>query len=316
MGLLLERLFLTAEEPRLSASYRAASCDALCGFFEQVAASSIVGLQKELLSPTTLARAFNVYIQRSRDAQAKPMKHLLKVLVGLLVKDTAAEPITLLVQEIASNCLWIIYVQDDSSCAKAAMQVLGIFIQKNLIYASFVLIVGLGLLSKNITGEERNLTDFIVASGCDSKNPELTKDHVPVFVSKVMEWLQHADTASAAGRLLVIVLGSLQKEVRPSEPTSTSATRISGWVSSVLDAVRQQPNLAESLEQHLLPSLLRLDASENEDFLQALSIDKIVNGDVSGLSEATVRLCLIAVTVIEELETSAILRKIQPVARI
>ncbi|MCJ1478167.1 hypothetical protein MMC13_006843 [Lambiella insularis] len=307
-----------ARAGRIASHSRGTPLDAFTSFLEHILASCVTGLRKKFLSVRTLYRAFDVYVERSGDAHAKPTRHLLKVLVGLIVQTAADEATTLLIQHIVYSSLCLIYAFEDSCHAKAAMNILNALLQKNIIYASSILMTKPNSSSKNIIGHAESLTDCMVDSLNASRSRESIEDRIHNFVSRLMEWLQHADTAPVAGRLLVTVFESFHRttESRNLLASLSSPPRVAGWVAPVVHAMHQHPGLVENIEIHLLPSLLRLDASESDEFLHAVSIDRVVNGNLDGLPEEKLRMCLIAVSVIEEVGTSAILYELSGNARV
>jgi len=296
---LLERLLHTAEEPRLEASHRAAVCDTLCGFLEKGSVSQADGLRSICLNASLLRRTLNMYLLRSGDAQAKPMRQVLTVLVKLLSTNQDDQVTILLINETTHRCLFLIYSHEDVSCIRAAMNILGMFLSKSLLTV-FSLI---GMASDISKG---NPPDGLQGSRTQSSSHPVEPGlymvrNLPKFVAVLMSWLQEVDVAPAAGHVVVSVFKALKDGKRSADSIPSSSPTLPLWLVPIMEAVREQPELVDSLEHHVLPGLLRLDSSSIDHVISALPIRKIVEDRTGSASEEELRLCLIVCKVADDL---------------
>lgn len=296
---LLERLLHTAEEPRLEAAHRAAVCDTLCGFLEKGSVSQVDALRSMCLNASLLRRAMNMYLLRSGDAQAKPMRQVLTVLMKLLSTNPDDEVTMLLINEITYRCLTLIYSHEDVSCIRAAMNTLGMFLSKSMLTA--FLLIG---MASNIS--KGNPPDGLPGSQTQSSTlpvePELymVRD-LPNFVAVLMGWLREVDVAPAAGHVVVSLFKALKDGKGSADSSPSSSSTVPLWLVPIIQAVREQPELVDSLEHHVLPGLLRLDSTSIDHVVSALPVRKIVEARIGSASEADIRLCLIVCKVADDL---------------
>ena len=305
---LLDRLLRTAEEPRLTAAHRAASCNALAAFLEQASELPVSELRTRLLSDLTMARAFHSYLKRSGDSQSKPMRQLLRVLVKLLLIEFPNELYAIVIHDIIKICLSHISSDEDSSCVKAAMTVVTMFVQKRLISVQLL------LADQSITSLRTANKDQFVWSRFDSNTPQSISSLFPDmsgFISQLIKWLQYADTGPAAGRLILSLVESINDaaSLEDSQASSDIISSAAMLADLVLGAVHQRPELIDNLEQHLLPELLRMNPSYTEQFLRSLPIRELCRSNIGCLTEADLRLCLVAIRVVEELGVTTLLGK-------
>ena len=292
----------------MTVSHRAAACNTLCAFLEQAAASPVSKVRVNFHHKSIMIRVFNIYLQSSGgDSQSKPMKQLLKVLVKLLLRESSHDLSAAVVYATIDTCLSHIYAQKDSSCAKAAMTVITMLLQKRLISVELLLAKEDVVSSKN--GEANPATQSRPIS-----SPSKTRQDMPSsmsgFISQVMRWLRHRDTGPAAARLVIAIFRCLD-DVSEDHCASPSPG-VPIWSQLLLGAVHQQPELIENLEQYLLPDLLRINPLKTEEFLRTLPINELSRGNISHLATEDIRLCLAAMGVVEELGASSFFSKAAP----
>ena len=305
---LLNRLLHTAEEPRLTATHRAASCNALSAFLEQAAALPFSEVRMGLLSGTAMTRALRSYLQSSGDSQSKPMRQLLRVLVNLLLADFPNGSYALVVRDIIKLCLYHISSDGDMSCVKAAMSLVTIFIQKHVISVKLL------LSSESTMCPQTAIENQIMLSRPDADMQQSSRSFSSIlsgFISRLMGWMRHAETGPAAGRLILALVGCIDDATNLDDSLASASTSscVAVWVEPVLNAVHQRPELLEKLEQHLLPELLRMNLSHTEELLRILPIEELCRGNIGRLNEEDLRLCLVVIRVVEELGATTLLGK-------
>lgn len=305
LKLLLEKLLCTAEEVRLSAPHRAAVCDALCGFLEQGSTSTDAGLRELCLTNSTWQRIFRIYLERSEDAQAKPMKQILLKLVKLIARVDVSHDRNFLISNAVFKCLSIIFSDDKFSYIKPAINVLDVFLVKGIVNVFFLVY----LITGNLTVEPNDIQcDLPLRPSNYSTTPQNIAASssgsigktIQEFAENVLRWVQQCDIAPSAGRLLASSFMSLY-EVDNSilqEHNLMSIWRF--WAIPICEIMHRFPELAEDIELHVLPNLLRLDVRDAVCFLRTLPIGALMTGNVGALPEGQIRLCLLVLKTLEE----------------
>ena len=296
LELLLGKLLLTAEEPRLSATHRAASCNALCGFLEQGATSQDSKLRASCFNPEVWDRMLSVYLERIGDAKAKPMRRILLTLVRLLyyISDNAV-----IKKNAVSKCLALIYLSAESPSVKAAMHVLEIFLSKKVITFSSLLdlapqcdgLVDAGPYLPRPTG----LKSYDISSSPKT----LPRKAVEGFVYKILQWIHHADAASAAGRLLFCSFESLKDMDNQDQSGNRVEAGLPLWAAPIQQVLKDHPNLMEAIQHHVLPDLLRLDHSDTGKLIRNLPLKALQSGKFGHLEEESILLCLVVIRLIQ-----------------
>lgn len=297
---LLERLLRTAEEPRLEAAHRAAVCDTLCGFLEQGSVSPVDDLRSICLSPSLWKRTLNMYLMRSGDAQAKPMRQVLIVLVKLLSMIPEGEVAIFITNETAHRCLSLIYSHEDISSVRAALNIMEFFLSKYKITA-FSLIE----MASDLSADSHPPEGFRASptpSGTGPTEAELSKvRNVPEFVAVLMGWMQEADVAPAAGRLIISLFKAYREGIGSADSVTSSPSTVPLWLPPLLEALREQPEVVDNIEHHVLPGLLRLDPTYIEHVVSTLPVKRITEGGIGSASEEELRLCLVVCKVADDL---------------
>ena len=300
LSISLERLLFTAEQPRLPNSHRTAVYNALCRVLEGGTASPSNILYKNCLSSETWNRVLAIYLTRSGDAQAKSAKHLLLMLVKILEKRSGLEETKILEYEATRRCISLIFGEEQLSSVKAAMGVLEKLLSRRMIEAKMVAT----LSSSNSVEAETSKPDVVYESVAAF---EITIPHVEfydtarLFVDRIFLLARRVELSAVAGRLLASFLGSFQHDTASGSCHRTAPTiaPASIWSQSIRKALKEYPPIIEILEHHVLPDLLRLDKVDTVYFAQSLPLKDIMEGALSYLSEAEIRLCL---AVVREME--------------
>ena len=290
----------TAEQSRLEAAHRAAVCDTLCGFLEQGCKSPVDDLRSLCLSTSLLKRALNMYMTRSGDTQAKPMRQVLTVLVKLLSMIPDRDRANLIANETVHRCLSVIYSHEDLLCIRGAINILDFFLGRCLITTSLLLEMASDLSadSQPADGLRASSTQVYKHSAKDKLS---TVRSVPAFVSVILSWLQEADVAPAAGRLVVSVFTGLTDGMDFADSGLASPSAVSLWLPPILEALRVQPELIENLEHHVLPGLIRLDPTYIDHIVSALPVESSAAGAIGSVSEEELRLCLVVCKLADDL---------------
>ena len=299
-SLSLGRLLSTAEHPRLPNSHRTAVYNALCGVLERGAASPLNILHKHCLNSETWNRVLAIYLTRSGDAQAKSAKHLLLMLVKLLEKRSGSEKTKILEYEATRRCVSLIFGEEQLSSVKAAMGLLDKLLSRRMVKARMIATLSSSIFVEAETGKP-DVVDGNVAA-FDNTTPCVGFcDTTRVFVDRIFLLARRVELSAIAGRLLASFLGSFQHDVASGSchKTVPAIAPAKIWSQSIRRALKEYPPIMEILEHHVLPDLLRLDQVDTVYFAQSLPLKNIMEGALSYLSEAEIRLCL---AVVRELE--------------
>ena len=302
LNLLLQRLLQTARQPVLPDSHRAAACNTLCGFLEQGIYSPDTAVQHCCSNETIWDEMFTIYLERRDDARPKPMRQILMTLVRLLNHGSLAKKadevfngdlVSVFTRKAVYKCLALICLNGDVTRAKPAMQVLEMFLNKNIVDISLLLDefylrscepdVRLGL------GRTRNLNYSTNSSEC-----------VESFVHQILQWIQHPDTGSIVNRLLKSIFQSLQGQDNRFRPIPFAIPALPIWVVPIRQLLVGHPELMGTIGQHVLPDLLHLNPAESVDFVESLPLMDLQEGRLDHLREEDIRLCLLVVQTIEE----------------
>ena len=297
LDLLLERLLQTAEEPRLSATHRAASCNALCGFLEQGAASQDPKLRASCFNPKVWNRTLSVYLERIGDVKAKPMRRVLLTLVKLLyhILDNAMTK-----KNAVSKCLALIYLGAESPFVKAAMHVLEIFLSKKVIPFSSLLALAPQRDEPVNRGSYPPGLPGLQSHDIPSSLKNSPRQSVEGFVYRILHWIHHADAAPAAGRLLFCAFESLKDMDDQDKSAKHVEADLPLWVAPIQQVLNDYPHLMEAIEHHVLPDLLRLDCSDTAKFIKSLPLEALQSGRPCCLKEEDILLCLVVVRLIQD----------------
>ncbi|MCJ1314415.1 hypothetical protein MMC25_008097 [Agyrium rufum] len=265
-----------------SQTYRAAACNALCGFLEHGSNSSLEKLQIFCSRSEVWIVLVSVYLERSSDTKPKILRQILTSIVKFLTttsaKFTDGNAIcTAIVERSLALALQSIVSDDDSGAARAAMQLLETFLAKNLVSAH-------GLLSH----------ELLCNSGPDgSPNQEKDLDGQR-FVNELLGWVEHQDVSPAIGRLLRVFFVSWTAPNSDEEATDKPPL----WAESLQRILKRQPELLPSISNQILPGLLSISPAESVRFVEIFHLRQCSpNGSIGddvdlGLILATVRIMI------------------------
>ena len=317
----LERLLRTAEEPRLSSTHRAASCNALCGFLEKGFTSLNIELRDRCSHATVWNRTVTVYLEKSGHAKAKPMRQILVTLAKLLNQrqlidgETGTvfdENVDIVRKKVISRCLTCIYSGDDLACVKAAMNILEMFLNKKVTNIPTMIEVfyfsheSAGIIGVPVT----STTPLNTNSSLSDPTKSSLNRFVTTFVSQVLHWIRYPDFGPAVGHLLKGIFESLHDHASRSKSASEEIPPPPQWAESIRQLLRNRPDLLEVVGHYVLPDLLCLDMCETTSFICSLPFDDLMGGMLSSLREEDIRLCLLVVQLAENLSLSKPLSKL------
>ena len=320
MKTLLQALIRTAKCARLSATHRAAACNALCGFLEHGIVSSNLELRTLCFSASTWNQIFDVFIERSEDAKSKPMRQVLITLVKVLSMSSDSSAVRSIRDAALGRLLTIIMLgQDRLSSVKPAMQALEHFMGKQIInMPNFLLRIIQVCPAKNApkqalcaaapashSGERQALRDAplqpYVSRSVDPNPPRLSswRSAIQDFIWTVLDCIRiNTDLAPAAGRLISSFVMSLQRTVMEEDQ---DCKKPDVWIRPTYGFMKQHPDLIELFVHHLLPDLLRLGGSTSAEFMKVLPLDDLQHGFTSCLDVVDIRVFLMASKASEEL---------------
>ena len=286
---LLARVLRTAEDPRLTATHRVAVSDALYGLLEQVTVLPSKALRDECLGVATLTATLAVYLNRAGEAQAKPLRKVLRITGDILSKDVGSKVNELVIENSLCSCLALLSVHEDTSGVKAAMNILDMFLKKHIIDLEHLLDIASGYWPIDKARHRIQLPP----------KPSDTDKRISQLVTQLMQWLHDTDTAPAAGRVVITVFDLLQGSAHSTKSSLTTSPTL--WMVPILDAVHKDPSLIDHLEHHLLPGLLRLRHASTYEVLQDLSVHQVKARRTGNMSAEDIRLCLVVMSGMEDL---------------
>ena len=212
-----------------------------------------------------------VYLEKHQDPNSKPMKQVLDTL-GKFRKHWSQDcSWDRTRRDTAFKCLKFVLSQDELPFIKPAMHLLYYFLSSG-------------------DFETSHLTECL-------KDPAFSPCHAPALddgpwktpewkdtrdlMANVFRWGQYLDIAPVAGQLLVAILN----RCKLSSSTNCPENHPPVWNDLVFEFLHCNSRSLETLEKYILPGLLRFDEATAAKFLESLSLDKILDGQICADSD-------------------------------
>lgn len=288
----------TANSANLSPTHGAAAWNFLYGFLEQGISSSDRRLQNFCYASQTWVEVYELFLARSQNNKSKPVKQLLLTLTKVLTRNPVDSAQEFLVKYVISTAVLAICDHDDFPSVKPAFQVLEHFIDKKIVHASEIIFQ----LAQKSSFQEETILLSLAIENLNLQDPLSIPQHLQVsairkFVTNVLGWVRYPDVAPIGGRLVVTFFKSLQ--------TLRFEFSLPLWVKPVIELLELEPSLFEIFECHVLPQLLRLNVGrDHQPFLDTNLLQDLRNGNSAKHSDVEIQLCLLALRVGMEMDTS------------
>lgn len=260
---LFEQLLHEAAQPR---SVSGKACIRLCGLVDQSIKSTAECLRLWALSQDVTLKLFDFYIEWNESDNHRSMKLVLDLVALSILKNLGEENALATTRRILDNLVSIIIGRSTKPVAKSAIKTLEHF------------------LSKDVLTLEHIKTSFL------SFRPDLSNnDDIEVwrnFTVEIFQWLRLHFVCPTAGRLLVCIYSSWQRQ-----QDVTRYPSIDAWYQWLMDFLGQDSSLLESIKNYIFLPLFKADRVEALKFLSRMNTGRTL----STASNA-------------ELDTSALLR--------
>ena len=271
--------------------------NALSGFLDRASVSSVCDLKTICFDFDIWRDVLDIFIRRSDNNKAKPMKQLL-VSVFIVMSRNPNEETKLAEKDYAiRRTLAMINNKTDSTSVKPAFQILDYLLTKDLIDASDILSV---FAAQDIIQISASSTTSIggpqLHEATELSKSKWTGLHQQL-VSNMFAWVQYPDVAAVAGRLV----GKIAKSFDASNITSQGEDPL--WATPLRRLVSKHPASLETMTNHVLHELLKIDPNDAPRFLRTLPFRSLRDGDTSNLSNADIILSLVTVNVAAELKS-------------
>ncbi|KAI4198847.1 MAG: hypothetical protein LQ350_004996 [Teloschistes chrysophthalmus] len=237
-----------------------------------------------LYGAKTWTDMFDIYLRISESKKSKPLKQLLIALERNLAKNPSQSVQYDLVAYITSKTWRIISMKDDVNAVKPALQALRHFLAKSVVRAPDI-ISRIQEEKGHDQDKGRSLGSFLSSSS--------STENSRTFLSTVMHWLGHPDTAPITGRLISFFCRSLR--LYPSS-SSFSPNRTGDdqpiWLSALKSLSKTQSDLVDPFDIHVLPEIMHQDREGQEDLISTLPLQHLRNGDITEYSSEDLRIYL------------------------
>ncbi|KAF2497326.1 hypothetical protein BU16DRAFT_505602 [Lophium mytilinum] len=258
----LYALLETAENAEISPSHRATACVAFCGIIERCQGAKIEIVRNVIWVEQIWSRLFGIYLNLFDKAKPKPMRQLLVVFTSVLKRENAPCSFQIRDQAVLRAVNLISRYQNHRK-VKPALQALAHFISKDLVSIDQLID-----LSSRIA----------VYSECRPPRVELGQ----ILLAKFLDWVQHNDTALAAGHLVAHFLAKAQEcnafDVRIS-------TDLPLWVEPFENSIRASPESIQEFRHHVFPEVFRLGFDDYMLFLHHLQFYRYLGQTSSAVAE-------------------------------
>ncbi|KAI9782363.1 MAG: hypothetical protein M1839_005236 [Geoglossum umbratile] len=285
----LRAILYTAQLPQISQSHRAAACNALTAFLEKCRSSSIASLQS-LSRPNYLwTDAFNVYLERSDRAKAKPLRQVLVTLVAIISGDSDRHGARRVLDAAVMRIIAIVFKQEPYSRVKPAIQALDYFISKQVISLQELLGLVKAWLSNNsavtaggTSGTSPVYGTTVAGNPTDTaillSHAHISGGYVTVLATAILHWMLEPDIAPAAGDLFISVFSTLKRQKAEEPLCQVPGDATPAWCGPIQSSIGNAPSVLENLKQHIFPGLFKLSVTDFGRFLEHLRFQEISSG--------------------------------------
>ena len=293
---LLKNILRTANAANLSLAHSAAALGALHGLLDQCSLCANQSVRSLVLHETVWSDVLDIYLTKSENHKPKPLRSLLLMLAILIDRRGDQNIRQDLMSRAVSTCVEAICDQGDSVSVRPAIHFLEHFLARQLITASSI--VASAPIQPSVPGLEE-LSEI-----------SIPKCHVNVrattFIRQLLDWIQYPDCAPAVGRFLPLFVSSLETFFANDFSANEKSEKVPPlWIDPVKSLINDHPTLHETVENHVLPALLRLDANTTQTFLDTLRSSDMQDGSSGLYRESEIQLCLLTARVGSKMNPNA-----------
>lgn len=236
VSVIFSELLREASKPQQSP---APACMKLCGLVNVCTKSTHEGLRQWAFSYDTSLALFTYYIEWKQPLQTGSMKLVLDVLVTTSAQTQDPEIGARITTAILDTVVTTVSRQSRKSAVKASIQSLVHFLSKHA--------VSLGGVKDTYRRVHPSVSEL----------PDL--ELWGSFAADVSSWMSHREVCPIAGKLLLHLLQGLQGQSSgPSQPT-TPGFSVATWLGWVQDAVVANPDILETVKNHVFYPLFKVD---------------------------------------------------------
>lgn len=287
---LLQDVLETAGSTHLSPSHGAAAIGALSGLLDQCSLSRDGNITSIAFEQGIWTKVLDVYLYRSQNNKAKPMRRLLLTLAILLNRQPDELLRASRISSTLNKCVEAICEEGDAVFIKPALLLLEHFLSQNIVSVSSI------VSNASYRFEDSSLVISEAHRFHDDDHGSLAIiPEAQAFTHKILSWIRYPDCAPAISRLLPLYFQSLKAILASAlnAPNSQHGSALPLWVAPVKNFLDKHPVMLETLENHVFPALLRLDKNDTQHFLDTLSLRSIQDGGPSSYADADIQLCLL-----------------------
>ncbi|KAL9613309.1 MAG: hypothetical protein Q9167_002130 [Letrouitia subvulpina] len=313
---LLRTLLRTASSAKLSPSHKTAAYNALAACLNQYYLISMPKSVDFVPIQEIWMEAFEIFLTRSENSKAKPMKQLLVTLVKMLSSEHAEDYRSALVSNVASRTIRTIFAEDSSSSVKSAFQSLDYFLTKRLICIpdifSTISQVKQWTFVSEPNGAIQLAKGLTIFSSEARQRAELTR-HINELFFNTVQWIRYPDVVLAIGHFISTFFTLMREWCQYSNPSAwTDTDGLPIWVAPVRMSLKQQPELFEQLGLYVIPGLLRIDATDTAKFLNQLPLDELHKGKFITRPAADIHMSLLTARIAKEKPFRQVIRLTDP----
>lgn len=273
--------------------------NALSGFLNRAAVSSVPALATLCFAFETWRHLFDLFLRRSETNKPKPVRQLFLSLVGLLTRNLSEE--TRLAQKdyAMRRTIAMIVDEDETTSVKPAFQVLEHFLIKDVTNSSDVLCALAARRKAQVITISKGVQEDPLCLGlAGPSNPGrvgLEQD----FISSVFAWIRYPDLVAAAGRLVAVFVKSLPN-LQDGRSTALE-DEMPLWMRPLQRVWQSEPQHLESIGTYVLPELLKINRGDTSVFLKTLNLKDLYGGRTGDMVDSDVIICMLVVDIVTKL---------------
>lgn len=294
---LLQQLFVFAEATQITLSYRAAACNALCGFVDATSTSNVSQVKSVSLNTLVWNRMLSLYLDRFQDASTRSMKQILATLLKMVALWNAKMVGTdgdKWIEDASILCIRYISSSADLSCVKPSMLLLKDILSKGLQSRDRFLKI-LSTVQQNLSVRLKAAT--LVSPGSGDSNQSLQR-----FVLDILRWSRNSDLCLAGGRLMGTLFFKHTRNVdqdKCEEDDLLLQTSEPIWLQPILDLINEEAIDLEKIEKYILLELLAANERNILHLSRKLPVHQLLHHSNRGIRDSNIRLALLLVGVME-----------------
>ncbi|KAK7510564.1 putative death-receptor fusion protein-domain-containing protein [Phyllosticta citriasiana] len=241
LAALIDALLKTAHLIHIPTSHKSAACNPLCSILERCKAHEDIRI-RALANVTVLSKLFDIYLETYDNAKPKSMRQVLLTLCSLLPKTPDPEEKQVIIG-MTNTLFGILFHEADNSKAKQSLQALSYLVQKDVYFVDELIM--LADLGRPPTGR--------------------------AFLSGLMEWVAHQDTAQTAGSTICVTLDYAKRQ--NSDLLKPSADGCPVWVQPIREFLSKRPGALLNFKSHVFPDLFKPSLSDYLRFLKEMRLE-------------------------------------------